>query len=140
MPDSPLPPDTQVAFELVLRYRTSQHALVEQQRQRLLAGASTAGQPDRSADRSADPNDVAAVKAFAARAGLDVVQVDEAARRVRVSGTAAAIAGVFKVRLVNHSSAEGSWRECDGTPQIPLDLQPIVEGVLGLSERPAASR
>jgi kumamolisin len=139
MPDSPLPPDTRIEFELVLRYRTSQHELVEQQRQRLLAGASAganAGLPD----RSADPNDVAAVKAFAVRAGFDVAAVDDAARRVRVSGTAAAIARAFDVRLVNRSTAEGSWRDCDGTPQIPADLQPMVEAVLGLSERPAASR
>lgn len=139
MSESALPPATRVEFELVLRYRESQRELVDRQRERLLAGGGS-GEPATNPDRSADPADVAAVRSWATRAGIDVLEVNDASRAVRVAGTAAAVAREFHVTLVSRSTAAGSFRDCEGTPEIPAELRPIVEAVLGLSERPAASR
>jgi kumamolisin len=138
MSSSPLPATTRVDFELVLRYRASQHALIGNERDRLLAGEaprSSAG----PADRSADPADIKAVTSFATSAGFHIVEVDEAARRVRLSGPAALINRTFHVTLVTRSAGARSWRDCDGEPAVPAELQPMVEAVLGLSEKPAAS-
>jgi len=139
MSASPLPPTEWVNFELVLRYRTSQHALVERERQRLLAGQASSPSVNLP-DRSADPADVQAATLFATRAGFHVVDVDEAGRRVRLSGTVAAVNRIFHVTLVTRSVGGRSWRDCEGEPLMPAELQPIAEAVLGLSEKPAASR
>jgi kumamolisin len=134
----PLPATTRVDFELVLRYRVSQHALVGNERDRLLAGEAPRSSAT-LADRSADPADIKAVTSFATSAGFHIVEVDEAARHVRLSAPAALINRTFHVTLVTRSAGARSWRDCDGEPAVPAELQPMVEAVLGLSERPAAS-
>jgi hypothetical protein len=134
----PLAPATTVDFELVLRYCASQRGLVGNERDRLLAGEASRSSASR-ADRSADPADLKAVTSFATHAGFHIVEIDEAARRVRLSGDAALVNRTFHVTLVTRSAGARSWRDCDGEPAVPAELQPIVEAVLGLSEKPAAS-
>lgn len=135
----PLPPDTIVEFEVVLRYRVAQQELLDAEAQRLLAGESL-GPPAERADRSADSADIDAVSSFAARVGFKVIHIDPVARRVRLSGTAGTVSRVFHVTLVVRTTAKGSWRECESDPIVPREIQPLIQAVLGLSQRPVATK
>ncbi|HUK34482.1 MAG TPA: protease pro-enzyme activation domain-containing protein [Vicinamibacterales bacterium] len=133
----PLPASEVVDFELVLRYGESQRERLEEERQRLLAGDS----PGRIAHavRAADPSDIEAVSAFAQREGLTIVEVDPTARRMRLSGPAATVNRLFGVTLMRRSTNERVWIDYAGEVTIPRELEPIVEAVLGLTQKPAAS-
>lgn len=133
----PLPPDTIVEFELLLRYRPAQQELLDTERQRLLAGESL-GPPAERADRSADSADIGAIRSFAAQAGFKVIEIDPVDRRVRVSGTAETVMRVFQVTLVICSTDQGTWRECESEPVVPREIQPLVQAVLGLSQKPVS--
>lgn len=137
--DKPLPPDAIVEFELLLRYRPAQQELIDAEGQRLLAGKSLAPLGER-ADRTADSADIDAVSSFATHAGFKVIASDPIGRRIRLSGTAETVSRVFHVALMMRVTAKGTWRECDPEPVIPRELQPIVQAVLGLSQKPFASR
>lgn len=86
----------------------------------------------------ADPDDLAAVAAFARSAGLEVVESDEAGRRVVVAGPAARVAEAFGVRLQRFSHAGGTYRGRTGPVTVPAELGALVEGVFGLDDRPQA--
>jgi hypothetical protein len=132
-----LPASAVVDFELVLRYRESQHDLLEDERRLLLAGDSR-GLLVNAAARSADPSDIEAVKAFARREGLTIVEIDPSARRIRLSGTAATVNRVFGVTMIRRWDNEHSWIDYHGEVAIPGDLSPLVDAVLGLTQKPAA--
>ena len=135
----PLPPDTIVEFELLLRYRPAQQDLIDAERERLLAGESLGPRAER-ADRSAASADIGAIRSFAAQAGFKVIDIDAVARQVRLSGTAETVTRVFNVTLVIHSTTKGTWRECESEPTIPQAIQPFVEAILGLSEKPVTTK
>jgi len=90
----------------------------------------------------ADPADVDAVRT--ALAGIEILDVDLASRRVRVSGTAAQLADLFDARLTVVSSADPSTgapvehRQREGVLTIPASLAGVVVAVLGLDDRPQA--
>jgi kumamolisin len=86
----------------------------------------------------ADPADVAAVKTFASNHGLAVVQEDASRRTVVLSGTVAQFNDAFGVDLQEFEHPAGSYRGRTGPVQLPDELHGIVEGVLGLDNRPAA--
>ena len=132
-----LPASAVVDFELVLRYRQSQHEILEEERRLLLAGDSRSLLVNAAA-RSADPSDIDTVKVFAKREGLTIVEIDPSARRIRLSGTSATVNRVFGVTLIRHSANEHSWIDYQGEVAIPGELSPIVEAVLGLTQKPAA--
>jgi kumamolisin len=90
----------------------------------------------------ADPADVDAVRA--ALPGIEILGVDTASRRVRVSGTAAQLADLFGAKLTLVRSADPSTgtpvehRQREGALSIPASLAGIVVAVLGLDDRPQA--
>jgi kumamolisin len=85
-------------------------------------------------------NDMQVIRHFAAAHQLDVVEEDAARRRVRLSGTAAAMHKAFQVKLHHHKRADVSYRYYTGALQLPEEIAPIVESVLGLDTRPVARR
>jgi kumamolisin len=85
--------------------------------------------------RSADPKDIAKVKAFARQHRLKVVESDPARRSVLLSGSAADISAAFGVKLMHYESPQGPYRGRIGQVHVPADLAPIVEAVFGLDNR-----
>jgi kumamolisin len=87
----------------------------------------------------ADPEDIRAVDDFAAEHGLTVLDSDAARRSVSLAGTAARMSAAFGVKLERYEHADGAYRGRTGPVYIPAELAGIVEAVLGLDDRPAAS-
>ena len=86
----------------------------------------------------AAPADFAAVKKFAEKHGLAVVQEDAPRRSVVLSGTVAHFNDAFGVDLQQFEYDGGSYRGRTGAVQLPPELKGIVEGVFGLDNRPQA--
>jgi kumamolisin len=87
---------------------------------------------------AADPTDITAVKTFAAKHDLAVVQADAARRTVVLSGTVAQFNTAFGVDLQRFEHPGGSYRGRTGSIQLPDELNGRVEAVLGLDNRPVA--
>ena len=83
--------------------------------------------------------DFAAVRIFARRNRLAILNTDSAACTVLLSGSVAQINAAFGVTLMRYRHAEwGIYLGHAGTPAIPVSLQGIAMAVLGLDRRPAA--
>jgi kumamolisin len=91
-----------------------------------------------AAAHGADPADISAVTAFAAKNNLAVVQEDAARRTVVLSGTVAQFNDAFDVDLQRFEHNGGTYRGRTGSVHLPDELSGIVEAVLGLDDRPAA--
>ncbi|HEY6324735.1 MAG TPA: protease pro-enzyme activation domain-containing protein, partial [Thermoanaerobaculia bacterium] len=87
----------------------------------------------------ADAADLAKVEAFARAHGLQVTGADPSRRSVTLAGTAEAFAGAFGVDLQLYEHPSGTYRGYSGPIHLPAGLGGIVEAVLGLDDRPAAS-
>jgi kumamolisin len=87
----------------------------------------------------ADPADLVAVRTFAAKHGLVVVEEHPARRTVVLSGTVAQFNTAFQVQLHHMSYPGGSYRGRTGEIQLPEEMAGIVEAVLGLDNRPQAA-
>jgi kumamolisin len=86
----------------------------------------------------ADPADIAKVEAFAKAHGLVVVESSPARRSVFLSGTAASFAKAFGATIDQYEHDGGTYRGRTGVLTVPAELQPIVEGVFGIDNRPVA--
>ncbi len=92
-----------------------------------------------AAAHGADLQDLEKVEIFAHEHGLDVVEVSPAQRHVVLSGTVEAFSKAFGVSLARYRLSSGTYRGRKGPIHVPPDLAPIIEGVLGLDNRPQAS-
>ena len=86
----------------------------------------------------ASAGDLAAVKRFAKKHGLAVVQEDAVRRSVVLSGSVSQFNAAFGVDLQRFVYDGGSYRGRTGAVRLPRELNGIVEGVLGLDNRPQA--
>jgi kumamolisin len=86
----------------------------------------------------ANPADIAAVRQFAARHGLAVVEEHPARRTVVLSGTVAQFNNAFEVDLQQFEHDGGSYRGRTGPIHLPDELNGVVTAVLGLDNRPQA--
>src|SRR5579862_7126113 len=99
---------------------------------------------DELAERyGADPADVALVTQVMQSRGLEVTEVHPATRRVKVSGTLAALSSAFGTTLSQVRSTDATGREVthryrEGALYVPAALDGVVTAVLGLDTRPAA--
>lgn len=84
----------------------------------------------------ANPADLDRIRVFARDAGLDVIELSAARRSVVVWGTAAAIAGAFKVELAHYECAGRICRGQIGPVYLPPTVAHIVEDVSGLHDGP----
>jgi kumamolisin len=82
--------------------------------------------------------DLSAVREFASRHGLSVVQADAGRRTIVLSGTVAQFNTAFGVDLQRFEHPGGSYRGRIGAIHLPDELHGRVEAVLGLDNRPAA--
>src|SRR5215469_9335023 len=86
----------------------------------------------------ASPADTEKVRAFAAQYGLKVVSEHRASRTIKLSGTVQAFNAAFGASLRRYEHASVSYRCRTGALTIPAGLEGIIEGVLGLDNRPQA--
>lgn len=86
----------------------------------------------------ADPSDIALVQRFAAKHGLGVVDVNSAARTVKLGGTRRQMEDAFRIELFDVRVGRRTFRGRSGSVSIPLTLAPVVQGVFGLDDRPQA--
>lgn len=86
----------------------------------------------------ADAADLSAVRDFASRHGLAVVQAHAGRRTVVLSGTVAQFSEAFGVDLQRYEHGGGSYRGRVGSIHLPDELTGRVQAVLGLDNRPVA--
>jgi kumamolisin len=91
-----------------------------------------------AARHGAHPDDVAKIREFAREHNLDVVEVSLPRRSVRLAGTVANLSAAFNVKLAHYRHGEAVFRSRTGSVYVPSDLQEIVKGVLGFTNRPVA--
>ncbi len=82
--------------------------------------------------------DLEKIRVFAGQNGLKVVSEDRSGRIVKLSGTVQAFNAAFGIDLRRYEHSSGTYRCRTGALTIPADLEPIVEGVFGLDNRPQA--
>lgn len=91
------------------------------------------------AHRGATAEDIATVERFAHDYQLTVVRIDQPARRITLSGTAARISSAFALEIQHYALAEGTFRSHRGPIHLPQDLSQIVVGVFGIDNLPLAT-
>ncbi len=89
----------------------------------------------------ADPADVDAVRGALESAGLEILAVDAASRRIRVRGTASVISAAFGTELQQVTSrapngARVTHRQRTGELSVPAEVGERVIAVLGIDDRP----
>ena len=84
----------------------------------------------------ASAQDIQKVEAFARDHGLEVKDVHNASRRVKLSGTVASFNAAFGVNLKRYEHSKGVYRGRTGEIMIPKDLESVVKSVHGLDNRP----
>jgi kumamolisin len=131
----PLDPQARVEATLVLRRRA------EPTTADLTGGPLSAAE---LAERyGADPEDVERVRQGLSAAGIDVISVDPASRRMRISAPAERLTKFFGTQLDVRTvpvagQGEVEVRHRSGPLHLPADLEPLVVAVLGLDNRPQA--
>ena len=83
-------------------------------------------------------HDIEAIRRFASEHNLRIVEEAPARRLVRLEGSAAAMHDAFKVKLRHHKRDAEQFRYYTGALQLPEEIAPVVESVLGLDTRPVA--
>jgi kumamolisin len=91
-----------------------------------------------AAVHGARASDCEAIRAFASKYALGVVNEDRARRSIVLSGAIGAACQAFGVELNDYVLAGRRCRCRTGTIQIPADLEDVVQGVFGLDDRPQA--
>jgi kumamolisin len=135
------PADPSERLEVTVIVRRRARAALQSRVAKLTHGDRAAGCLSRqefAKQHSADPADLAAVRAFAAANGLSVVPEHPARRSVVLSGTVEQFTAAFSVQLNQFSHPGGTYRGRTGAVQLPTELDGIVEAILGLDNRPQA--
>jgi kumamolisin len=93
---------------------------------------------EHAATYGASDADLDAVAAFAAQAGLAVVERRPAGRSIVLSGTASQIGAAFQTTMERVEHAGGMSRRRTAPIQIPPQIADIVVGVFGIEDTPIA--
>ena len=136
-PAGPIDESATITVTLVLRRRAEVP-------ESLVTGPETVTPAELGARYGADPSDVGLVTSALEQHGLTVTETRPESRRVKVSGTIAAMSAAFGTTLTLvtsvHPDGSGSvtHRYRSGGLSVPADLSGIVTAVLGLDDRPQA--
>jgi kumamolisin len=134
----PVDPSHRIDITLVTRRRAGLP-------RELVTGPSVLSRDELASRHGTDPADVDLLRTVLSRHGIEVTDADTGARRVRATGTAAALADAFGASLslvrsphpaAPQGVAEHRYRE--GGLRVPAELGGIVLAVLGLDDRPQA--
>lgn len=138
-PLGPADPTERLEVTVVLRSRDQQG--LEQRVQKLARGERSIGRLSRTEfarQHAASPADLQAVRQFAQANGLVVVQEHAARCSVVLAGTVAQFNRAFGVALQHYSHPDGTYRGRTGQVHVPVELDGVIEAVLGLDNRPQA--
>jgi kumamolisin len=102
------------------------------------AGGAAVSREEFKAKHGADGSAIDKVKQFAKENHLTVGEVSVERRTVKLQGTAADLARAFETKLDRYEHEGQQYRARTGGIQLPSDLAPSVEAVLGLDNRPQA--
>jgi kumamolisin len=94
---------------------------------------------EHQARRGAVAEDIAQVERFAHDHDLTVVQISPPARRIVLSGTAAALSAAFAITLNHYAFSNSTFRGRSGPIYLPPELSQIVVGVFGFDNFPLAT-
>ncbi len=89
---------------------------------------------------AASHEDIRKVAAFYESEGLGVVETSRRRRAVTLAGTFEELAGAFGVKFSHYDGPMGRYHSHDNPVAIPRELAGMIEGVLGLSNRPLFAR
>jgi kumamolisin len=89
-----------------------------------------------AARHGASTDDVERILAFSRQHGLTVADVNLPARTIKISGTVGQLSAAFRVTLDVYEHPYGLYRGRTGPVSVPDELEPIIEAVLGLDNRP----
>ena len=131
----PVNPDEEMMVTLLVRRPSVDDVLSKSQAVPLPEGRHLSREAFAAA-HSADQQDLKKVETFANHHGLVVKEIHEAAGTVLLTGTAASFSKTFNVELDNYKHPDFNYRGRTGHVHIPKELDGIVEGVLGLDDRP----
>jgi kumamolisin len=137
--EGPADPGERLEVTLLLRHNTS--AGLQDRVERLSAGDYSLAPLSRkqfAARHGARPDDLLAVKKFAAEHELSVVAISAARRSVVLSGVVKDFEAAFGVKLQRYDHPGGAYRGREGTVSLPEALKDAVQAVLGLDNRPQA--
>ena len=135
----PADPTERLEVSMIVRRRDRQ--ALQSRVATLATGNRSAGflsREDFANKHGADAADLAAVHKFASAHGLTVVHEHAARRTVVLSGTVEQFNAAFSVQLQQFAHPGGTYRGRTGAIQLPQELDGVVEGVLGLDNRPQA--
>ena len=135
----PADPAERLEVSIIVRRRAGQ--VLRARTAALAAGNRSIGHLTReefAAQHGADAPDMAAVRAFASKYDLRIVQEHAARRTLVLSGTVAQFSRAFSVELNAVAHPDGTYRGRTGPVYLPAELDGIVEAVLGLDNRPQA--
>ncbi len=91
-----------------------------------------------AAKHGARADDIAAIRAFAAENGLQIVSVATARRTIMLGGTVEDFSKAFGTELHHYSYQGRTYRCRTSALEIPAELESVIEGILGLDNRPQA--
>jgi kumamolisin len=83
--------------------------------------------------------DLAAIADFATEHGLHVRQASAGRRSVVLVGPAGRMQHAFSTELSKYRSPDGDYRGRSGHLHVPASVEPAIEAVLGLDDRPQAT-
>jgi kumamolisin len=135
------PADPKERLEVSMIVRRGARTALQMRVAKLAAGNRSVGFMSReefAEEHGADPCDLGKVRKFAAAHHLIVVQEHAARRTVVLSGTVEQFSNAFSLQLQQFAHSCGTYRGRTGAIQLPVELDGIVEAVLGLDNRPQA--
>ena len=92
-----------------------------------------------AAKHGADMAVIEKIKQFAAENNLNISEISPERRTVKLQGTAANMLRAFEVKLERYEHLGHQYRARTGGINLPSDIAPSVEAVLGLDDRPQAT-
>ncbi len=139
----PADPDQQLEVTVLLRRGSigspgAEFPPVEQMAARLPRERKYLSREEFALLHGASAEDIEKVRAFASEYGLKVASQDRARRMVQLSGTVQQFSKAFGANLRRCETNSHRYHCRTGDLTIPAELEPVVEGVFGLDNRPQA--
>jgi len=136
-PAGPLDSSARIEVTLITRRRAALPA-------EAVTGTQVLSREQLAARHGTDPADLATIGAVLGRYGLDAAGADPGGRRVKVTGTIAALATAFgaslrQVTATHPAAGTVQHRYRVGGLHVPAELDGVVLAVLGLDDRPQAA-
>ncbi len=130
----------QIQVTILLRRRStpSEFSSVEQMAARSPRERKYLSREEFARLHGASEADLEKVRTFAIQYGLKILNEHRASRTVNLSGTVQSFNSTFGAELRRYEHASGTYRCRTGSLTIPSEFDGVIQGVLGLDNRPQA--